>query len=62
VKEMMKMNSQEEFLPKWYESAQKDNTVAKNTVAVVLIVLLAIFTLGIFTSIEHLGNTIKGRD
>jgi DMSO reductase anchor subunit len=56
------MNNQQEFLPKWYESAQKDNTVAKNTVAVVLIVLLAIFTLGIFTSIEHLGNTIKGRD
>jgi hypothetical protein len=52
----------EEFLPKWYESAKKDNTIAKNTIALVLIVLLAVFTLGIFTSVQHLGNTIKGRD
>jgi hypothetical protein len=56
------VETKKEFLPKWYESAKKDNTVAKNTVAVVLMVLLAIFTLGIFTSVQHLGNTIKGRD
>jgi hypothetical protein len=56
------MNNEEEFLPKWYESAQKDNTVAKNVIAITLIVLLAFFTLGIFSALQYTSDSIKGRD
>jgi len=56
------MNSQEEFLPKWYPSMEKKSKVGENILAVVLIVLLALFTLGVVSGLEHTRDATKGRD
>jgi hypothetical protein len=58
----MKKNEQEEFLPRWQDNLQPKNKIAENVIAVTLVILLFIFTLGIFTSVQHIGNTIKGRN
>lgn len=62
VREMMKMNSQEEFLPKWYPSSEPKSRVTENVIAIILLILLTIFTLGIFSGIQNTSDTLKGRD
>ena len=62
VKEMMKMNSEEEFMPKWYPSMEKKSKVAENILAGFLMILLAIFTLGIVSGIQHTSNAMKGKE
>jgi hypothetical protein len=52
----------EQFLPKWYPSAERKSKVAQNVVALTLLILLTIFTLGIFSGIQHTSDTLKGRD
>jgi hypothetical protein len=56
------VNSQEEFLPKWYPSTEPKSKVTENFIAVTLLVLLTIFTLGIFTGLQQTTNTLKRRD
>lgn len=56
------MNSQEEFMPKWYPSMEKKNKTAESVVAAVLLIMLAIFTLGIVSGLEHTNNAMKGKD
>ena len=59
---MMKMNSQEEFLPKWYPSMEKKSKGTENVIAFVLLIMLTIFTLGIVSGLQHTSNGMKGRD
>ena len=56
------MNSQEEFLPKWYPSAEPKSKVKENVFAVILLILIGIFTLGIVSGLQHTSEAIKGRD
>jgi hypothetical protein len=51
----------EEFLPKWYASAEPKNKFAENFIVVTLLILLTIFTLGIVSGLQHTSDTIKGR-
>ena len=62
VREMTKMNSKEEFLPKWYPSMEKKSKVTENVVAFVLLIMLTIFTLGIVSGLQHTTNGMKGRN
>ena len=59
---MMKMNSQEEFLPKWYPSSEPKSKVTENVMAITLLILLTIFTLGIVSGFQHTSDTLKGRN
>ena len=52
----------EEFLPKWYPSAEPKSKVAESVIALTLLILLTIFTLGIVSGIQHTSDTLKGRD
>ena len=58
----MMMNSQEEFLPKWYPSMEKKSKKTENVVAFVLLIMLSIFTLGIVSGLQHTHNGMKGRN
>lgn len=61
VKEMMKMNSQEELLPKWYADTTPKSKVTENLLAITLLILLGFFTLGIFSGLQHTSEALKGR-
>ena len=56
------MNSQEEFLPKWYPSMERKSNVAESLFAGFLLILLALFTLGIVSGLQHTNEATKGRD
>jgi len=56
------VETKEEFLPKWYPSAEPKSRLTENVIAIILLILLTIFTLGIFSGIQNTSDTIKGRD
>ena len=58
---MMKMNSQEEFLPKWFPTEQRTRNASSEIGLWISLSLLVVMTLGLILCFDYIDGSTKAK-